>query len=64
MIEKELRKIYKITDEEQSSENYLKLREEIEKGMVKKVEDVGLYEALFSKKYRCASWNALILAFL
>jgi len=43
ILEKELRNIYEITSGDQSSKNYLKLRLQIEKGMVKTVENVGLY---------------------
>jgi hypothetical protein len=31
--------------------------------MIKSPEIVGIIEALFSKKYRRASWNGIILAF-
>ena len=31
--------------------------------MKKTVENVGIYEGMFSKKYRRASWNAMILGF-
>jgi hypothetical protein len=64
IIEKELRKIYKITSGEQSSSNYLKLRLEIEKGMIKTVEKVSLSSAFCSKKYRRASCNAILLAII
>lgn len=62
-LEKELRKIYKLKNVEETSENFIKLRHQIEAGMMKSPEVVGIIEALFSKKYRRASWNGIILAF-